>query len=254
MTKFFKKYRFKTIEREQVKKYSLYAIGEILLIVIGILIAIEINEKYSNKKDSNQLESYLISLNNDLSLDQTILEDGILMNTIRVEFINEIIEITENQKKYNHELTSQFVSKNNLLLSESFFIPNNSTIKQVELNGHSNLFKNQELQQKVFDYYSYTERIYDNDEISIRLYQHNYVTPQIINSLIRIGLDIDIEDLDQSLLPKYALTKLTNDEGYKTALALKKKITNTQNERYIKMQSMIEKLKSLIDAEIELND
>jgi len=43
MLRFFRTIRKKMIEQENVSKYLLYAIGETLLVVIGILIALQVN-------------------------------------------------------------------------------------------------------------------------------------------------------------------------------------------------------------------
>jgi hypothetical protein len=43
MLKFFRTIRKKLIEQNNVRKYMLYAIGEILLVVIGIFIALQVN-------------------------------------------------------------------------------------------------------------------------------------------------------------------------------------------------------------------
>ena len=52
MIKFFRKVRQKLIYENKFRKYLLYAIGEILLVVIGILIALQIN----NRNDLSKLE------------------------------------------------------------------------------------------------------------------------------------------------------------------------------------------------------
>ena len=44
MIKFFRKIRQKLINEGNLKRYLLYAFGEILLVVIGILIALQIND------------------------------------------------------------------------------------------------------------------------------------------------------------------------------------------------------------------
>ena len=51
MLKFFRRIRRKLLEEASLKKYILYAVGEIFLVVIGILIALQINnwnEKLKN--------------------------------------------------------------------------------------------------------------------------------------------------------------------------------------------------------------
>jgi len=43
MLKFFRQIRKRLIEQDNVRKYLLYAVGEIILVVIGILIALQLN-------------------------------------------------------------------------------------------------------------------------------------------------------------------------------------------------------------------
>lgn len=54
MIKFFHTFRKKLIEQNNVRKYLLYAIGEIMLLVIGILIALQVNNWNQNRIDSTE--------------------------------------------------------------------------------------------------------------------------------------------------------------------------------------------------------
>ena len=47
MIKFFRRIRYNLMEKNKTGKYLKYAIGEIVLVVIGILIAVSINSKYN---------------------------------------------------------------------------------------------------------------------------------------------------------------------------------------------------------------
>ena len=62
MIKFFRKIRQNLLSENKFSKYFLYAIGEIVLVVIGILIALQINNWNENKKASNSEKSILIGL------------------------------------------------------------------------------------------------------------------------------------------------------------------------------------------------
>ena len=55
MIKFFRKIRKNMIKENKVSKYMLYAIGEIILVVIGILIALQINN-WNNVQKNKQAE------------------------------------------------------------------------------------------------------------------------------------------------------------------------------------------------------
>ncbi|MDT0558751.1 DUF6090 family protein [Ichthyenterobacterium sp. W332] len=71
MIKFFRHIRRSLIQENKVGKYFKYAIGEIILVVIGILIALQINNWNENKRDRNfelkMLTEVKIALENDLN-------------------------------------------------------------------------------------------------------------------------------------------------------------------------------------------
>ena len=57
MIKFFRRIRQRLLSENKFTKYLIYAIGEIILVVIGILIALQIN----NLNDESKLKRTLIS-------------------------------------------------------------------------------------------------------------------------------------------------------------------------------------------------
>ena len=69
MINFFRKIRKKLLTQNKVSKYLLYAIGEIVLVVIGILIALQINTWNEKQKNKNQVKSYAQKLILDLYQD-----------------------------------------------------------------------------------------------------------------------------------------------------------------------------------------
>jgi len=68
-----RKIRKSLLESGSTQKYILYAIGEIVLVVIGILIALQINNWNENRKKLKLKASYETSLMNDLSRDTLML-------------------------------------------------------------------------------------------------------------------------------------------------------------------------------------
>ena len=67
MIKFFRKIRHKLLSENRVSKYILYAIGEIVLVVVGILIALQINNWNENKKIQNLIALNLYNLVEDMN-------------------------------------------------------------------------------------------------------------------------------------------------------------------------------------------
>ncbi len=66
MIKFFRHIRRSLINQNQMGKYFKYAIGEILLVVIGILIALQINNWNENRKNIETEQQILLSLREEL--------------------------------------------------------------------------------------------------------------------------------------------------------------------------------------------
>ena len=75
MIKFFRKIRYDLMEKNKTGKYLKYAIGEIVLVMIGILLALQVNE-WNNERNRKQAEQIIITqLQTDLKKSQIELED-----------------------------------------------------------------------------------------------------------------------------------------------------------------------------------
>ena len=72
MIGFFRRIRKKLADGNQFVKYSRYAIGEILLVVIGILIALQVNNWNEDRISSSFEYSYLLRLKSEITSDTTL--------------------------------------------------------------------------------------------------------------------------------------------------------------------------------------
>ncbi|ALM08565.1 hypothetical protein SB49_12685 [Sediminicola sp. YIK13] len=68
MIKFFRKIRQKLLDENKLSKYLLYAIGEIILVIIGILIALFINNKNEVRMVENKFITNLLQVQKELEL------------------------------------------------------------------------------------------------------------------------------------------------------------------------------------------
>ena len=75
MTKFFRKIRHDLMERNEIGKYLKYAIGEIILVVIGILIALYINNWNEINKSKDQLNNIYRKVELNLKTDLSNIND-----------------------------------------------------------------------------------------------------------------------------------------------------------------------------------
>ena len=128
MIKFFRKIRQRLLTENKFSKYLIYAIGEILLVVIGILIALYINNKNQQKindtKIINILKEIQVDLEKDIKRSARTFDDY-----IRVDSIQELI-LT---KKYTVE---DFKARRDTTLGDFYadFV--------IHTNGYDNLIRN----------------------------------------------------------------------------------------------------------------
>ena len=74
MLRFFRQLRQRFLTESRFSKYMLYAVGEIMLVVIGILIALQVNN-YSESENTRARELiFLKGLRSDLQLNLNELE------------------------------------------------------------------------------------------------------------------------------------------------------------------------------------
>ena len=78
MIKFFRKIRYNLMETGKTGKYFKYAIGEILLVVIGILIALSINNWNEDRKLENNKQKLMLNLKQEFLTNKKTLERQLL--------------------------------------------------------------------------------------------------------------------------------------------------------------------------------
>ena len=108
MLTFLRKIRKSLIENGRTRKYLLYSIGEILLVVIGILIALQINNWNENRKEKIEEKKILIDLKENLEFNVGELEK-ITLDFVEDDKSSELI-ISNIQKRipYHDSLAFHF--------------------------------------------------------------------------------------------------------------------------------------------------
>ena len=95
MIKFFRKIRYNLMETGKTSRYFKYAIGEIILVVIGILIALQINNWNENRKQQQVqnvlLKKYLQDLEVDFSNFQSYLFEIKQIDSLHQDLFNMVL-------------------------------------------------------------------------------------------------------------------------------------------------------------------
>lgn len=109
MLRFFRQIRKKLIEQDNVRKYLLYAIGEIILVVIGILIALQINTWNTNKIKKSDESQILIELKKGLELDRDKMEVELASCKVALEKMKHLqILLKDKDHSYDENIDSLF--------------------------------------------------------------------------------------------------------------------------------------------------
>jgi len=89
----FRKQRNQARQEGAFMRYLKYAVGEIILVVIGILIALQINDWYEDRLDRESERSYLVSMQQDLAEDRQKLRATIDGNTHLLAGVDDLLRL-----------------------------------------------------------------------------------------------------------------------------------------------------------------
>jgi len=183
MIHLFRRIRQGLLSQNRFSKYMLYAIGEIVLVVIGILIALQINNWNERKKEEVIVFNYLANLKDALANDITSLENTISFNKTRLKGIfyilkyaglntktfteMEWIDISENDNishiwrgPYPDSLNRKFTDLAFTIIGRGFGAAsfNKSIINELYATGSFSNIPNANLKEKISDYYRYLDQ------------------------------------------------------------------------------------------------
>ena len=141
MIKFFRKIRYDLMEKNKTGKYFKYAIGEIVLVVLGILIALQINNWNEGRKNNIKEQQILSQLKDEYNANLLQLEQKITHRKKIIEAANKVLQLIDQPLNVNSDsLNSQL----NIMIG-------NPTFKPIENNlinsGNILLIKNKKLNQ-----------------------------------------------------------------------------------------------------------
>jgi len=148
MIPFFRKIRKKMADDNRPLKYMRYAIGEILLVVVGILIALQVNT-WNEERKQRQIElKYFYNLKNDLLADIQLLDVMIDLSSSKVKAAKSV-KIIANGDAIGS--VYDFSSQMKTLIFVGEFIPNDNTYQEMKSSGNFSTIDNDDLKLKLMN-------------------------------------------------------------------------------------------------------
>ena len=154
MIKFFRRIRQQLLSENKFSKYLIYAIGEIILVMIGILLALQVNNWNDLRKGKSETNKILIELSNEIKKDRetalsfTAINQGRIVNSLHLSdflFQKNIVFDTLKLKK-------AFIETNRV----EYFIPKKAAYQTLVNSGLMNNINDITLKNALIDYYELT--------------------------------------------------------------------------------------------------
>jgi hypothetical protein len=142
------------MEKNKTGKYLKYAIGEIVLVVIGILIALQINNWNENRKAYDKSKMYLSEILKDLEKDTTTINSSISYAT---EYLNKTKWSLNKITFSSHDVDSIWMSIGGFYSTLSL---TDRTFQKIQNSGESNLVGFDSIYDRISHYYTNTQSFY----------------------------------------------------------------------------------------------
>lgn len=226
------------------------ALSEIAFIFIGITLAIGV-QNWNDRLKERKLElEYWQGFQHDLQWDRQQLEINIAQAERQVQQMDTLLSMLQ-QPNLSTDQTNVFFQINFFLTRETFFIPEKSTYNQLLSSSQGYVIEDKLLKDELFRYYTSAAREEQNNEKSVQLYQHHWVTPNIINAIVpsEEGLKMTLNrDYD---FPNLNLAAVRTNDDYMTALVVRKEIANVQKGMYQRLLQTIDTILIRLDTHLE---
>jgi hypothetical protein len=223
MLRFFRNIRQKLLENGNLRKYFWYALGEILLVVIGILIALQINNWNEERKMRERESFYLKELKVDFERNRMEAKSLVQFSKNQVANINLLLDSMNNPDQVTDH-TLWFTALNHAwFLPHPVFVDNAWT--QLQSTGNLTLIKNDTLIREIGDFYQNVESM---NKLEDEWSAFHLVYRSKVNELIEIDLrdtimesmsDSGVNGLEDSPDSRLYIIKMKEIEGIRGALS-----------------------------------
>jgi len=215
MLTFFRRIRKGLLGDDAISKYLLYAIGEIALVVIGILIALQINNWNEKRKQNLNEKEIVIALYDELKLNKEYVEGRLVRLCDKLEHVCRIL--LQHTGKNHNSLPRDSFNKYLERLTSAYFIPKDVKLEQVINGDDFEIITNDSMRlllannwQRVSLTKHNGDKLYENYEMINQYLNENYTRRDLINNSDELDRYKLINDIGVSSL-KLEYKNILND-------------------------------------------
>ena len=218
MIQFFRKIRQKLLLKNKTSRYIKYAFGEIILVVIGILIALQINNWNENRKENKREQIILKRLHKEFVSNKNQLNEKI---EIRNRIINNCKALLNCFDNPETALFDSIIKKQSRLITPATFDPVQNDLVS---SGTIEILKNEQLKQLLINWSTDVIQLQEVEQMFLN-YSENQVIPYI--DKIGIGRDLAFEFMEVNII------NLLESKTYKNPIPRKSKINKLTKEQLL---------------------
>ena len=242
MIKFFRRIRRSLLSENQFSRYLLYAIGEVILVVIGILLALQINTWNSNKNNRAKEQVYLKSFQNDMRANLKELERVITKSSQTMATSDSLLRYAEGQLKLE---TAKEVQDLVLITANyTFFFGAEGTIKDIFGSGDLALIQNDSIRKAMVNWEADLKYLKEFETLG-KDNQLSYI------NYLKAKTPIYKYQMKKDFLDSNNIEKIIADEIFLNLLGEQKYMAKEMNQLYLiqknKMINLLEQVSKAID-------
>jgi hypothetical protein len=200
------------LAQKALGNYFWYALGEIFLVVAGILIALQINNWNEERIEQRQVREYALALINDLQRDIEMLEPVGKQIDHQIRLSNELAAYMRGKPLADIHNIDLFVFTRDALYRPYEW--NRAVLEQMKNSGALREIENQQLARKISEYDALTRHLdqdYSNDEEVIRQATNEALRVVDMNYPEREQIIVYEDDSDQDLLAAFFASDLYHE-------------------------------------------
>ena len=246
MIKFFRKIRQKLLTENKFSKYLLYAIGEIVLVVIGILIALSINNWNLDQQDRKIEKANLFALQKEFSENKSTLQEVIILNNQNINSAEKMIQSFSSKVIDTISEKNIVINSSKTLGTEINFSPETGVLTEILSSGQLKLIMNDDLKHKLAGFNSKIDRIEQQEQ---EVYEYRMMA---IKDIIQYG-NLEKGYVDIGVREKYIETNFKNtNKSLANSLPFMNKIILYQASSNLTNKQFYEPLEKEMDIILEL--
>ncbi|WP_228850932.1 DUF6090 family protein [Aegicerativicinus sediminis] len=192
MISIFRKLRKDLIESNKTKRYIKYGIGEILLVVIGILIALQVNNWNENRKSEKRKTALLYALKSEFELNLVQLDSVLLYDKKVIESSYKALKLQPTDPLLQNRDSMRWLIQNTSWIWT--FDPQNGALRSGMSSGDINLIENDTLVNMLF---SWQDLVADAKENEDRTLMTRLEAKPVIGAYVR---NVDYRGTESKIL------------------------------------------------------